>query len=115
MEQIIAHCGLICTECPAYIATQTNDERMREQTAEMWSKIYNAPLTAANINCDSCLSDGPRLIGHCHVCQIRGCARQRHVVNCGHCADFPCDKLTQIFQAVPEAKIRLEEIHARLG
>ncbi|MCK4356498.1 DUF3795 domain-containing protein [Candidatus Bipolaricaulota bacterium] len=25
MEKMIAYCGLICTNCPAYIATQKND------------------------------------------------------------------------------------------
>lgn len=25
MERIIAYCGLVCTDCQAYVATQTND------------------------------------------------------------------------------------------
>ena len=115
MEQMIAHCGLVCSECPAFIATQRNDDRLREETAEMWAKLYNAPLKAADINCDGCLSDGPRLLGHCHVCEIRSCARGRQLTNCGHCADFSCDKLAQIFQTVPEAKGRLTEINSRLA
>ena len=30
---MIAYCGLNCTECPAYIATKANDDKLREEAA----------------------------------------------------------------------------------
>lgn len=30
MEKMIAFCGLVCTECRAFIATQNNDEEIRQ-------------------------------------------------------------------------------------
>ena len=35
MDKIIAYCGLICTECPAFLATQADDDSQRVQVAEM--------------------------------------------------------------------------------
>ena len=33
MKRIIAFCGLVCTECPAFIATQKDDREALEQVA----------------------------------------------------------------------------------
>ena len=33
MAEMIAYCGLVCTACPAYIATQANDRAALEQVA----------------------------------------------------------------------------------
>ena len=38
MEEIVAYCGLVCNECPAYEATQKNDNDARAKVAEEWSK-----------------------------------------------------------------------------
>jgi hypothetical protein len=40
-DRIIAYCGLVCTDCPAYIATQADDrvalERVAAQrTEQVW-------------------------------------------------------------------------------
>jgi len=31
MKEMIACCGLVCTECPAYIATQNGDDKLRKK------------------------------------------------------------------------------------
>ena len=33
MDKIIAYCDLVCTDCPACIATQANDRAALEQVA----------------------------------------------------------------------------------
>ena len=60
MEQI-SFCGMACNECPAFLATQKNDDDERKKVAEIWSKKYNADIKAENVNCDECLSEGKRL------------------------------------------------------
>lgn len=37
MDKMIAFCGLTCTECPAFIATQKNDNKEREKVAKDYS------------------------------------------------------------------------------
>ena len=37
IQKIIAYCGLICSECPVYIVTQTGNEELKEQLARDYS------------------------------------------------------------------------------
>jgi hypothetical protein len=37
MKEMIAFCGLVCSDCPTYIATQTNDDEKRAKVARQWS------------------------------------------------------------------------------
>lgn len=111
---MMAYCGLTCTECPAYLATQSNDDQKRKEVAEMWSREFKADIKPDHINCDGCLSESKRLFAHCTVCEIRKCSRERGFENCGHCGDFACEKVSFVINAVPEAKAALEEIRKKL-
>lgn len=110
MDEMIAFCGITCTECPAFLATQKDDQEERARVAEMWSEEFGVDLKPKDINCDGCLSESERLFSHCHVCQIRQCGRERQVVNCAYCDDYGCGKLTEFLDMVPAAKSTLEEI-----
>jgi hypothetical protein len=35
--EYISYCGLLCNECPVYIATAKNDEQMRAKLAKEYS------------------------------------------------------------------------------
>lgn len=106
----IAYCGLDCAQCPAYLATQKNDDRMRKATAKEWSMMYQATILPEQINCDGCTSGSDRLFQHCNQCQVRSCAIDLGYQNCGQCKDLPCDKLSPILKAVPEAEAALKKI-----
>ena len=114
MDKMIAYCGLVCTECPAYIATQANDREQLEKVATQWSVEYNATLTADDCMCDGCLSTTGHHIGHCDECKIRACAIEKNVRNCAHCLDYPCDELTGFFSFAPQAQATLEQIRQNL-
>lgn len=52
-DKTIAYCGLICSECPAYVATQADDWEALERTAAQWRKQFNEPsITADSVVCD---------------------------------------------------------------
>ncbi|MBC8214356.1 MAG: DUF3795 domain-containing protein [Candidatus Marinimicrobia bacterium] len=113
MGKIISYCGIICSECPAYIATTNNDDSEKEKVANIWAKEYNAEITKDDINCEGCLSDGC-VFNHCNVCEIRKCAKENGVVNCAHCSDYSCEKLDNFFEMAPSAKIVLNEIFSKI-
>ena len=108
MQKMVAYCGLVCTSCPTFIATQKNDDALREKTAKFLVKQYGLHLKPEDINCDGCLSSGERLIGYCATCDIRKCAMDRPVAHCAVCDDQPCDKLDKFHAFSPEAKAAFE-------
>jgi len=109
-QQIIAYCGLVCTECPALIATRENDTPKLKELALEW---YGAEGDAAFCLCDSCTTSG-RKNNHCLECGVRLCAIERSVANCAYCEDYGCETLTGLFQYIPLAKESLERIRASL-
>jgi hypothetical protein len=113
MDTIIAYCGLVCSDCPAYVATQANDHAALERVAAEWREEYNAPnITVESVLCDGCLTDDGYKCSHCAECEIRACGQARGVANCAHCADYGCDKLQGFFSFVPDARTRLDAIRA---
>jgi hypothetical protein len=115
MEKMVAVCGLICSECPAFIATQKNDEWERRKVAETWSKDYKVDLKPADINCLGCIIDTEKLFNYCKVCEIRKCGKEKKVNNCAYCTEYACDKLSDFFKIAPIAKTNLDEIKQSLG
>ncbi|HHE39944.1 MAG TPA: DUF3795 domain-containing protein [Candidatus Cloacimonetes bacterium] len=110
MEKIIAACGIVCSACPAYIATLNDDEELRMKTAEQWSKMYGAPISADDIYCVGCLVEEGRHIGHCAECDIRKCVMDKELLNCAYCDDYGCEKIAKFHKMVPEAKAELGAI-----
>lgn len=114
MDKMIAFCGITCTECPAFLATQKDDDEARKKVAEEWSALYNSKVNPADINCDGCLSQGRRLLNYCTICEIRKCGQGRKVKNCAYCEDYACQNLKGFFEHAPEAKNTLEKIRKNL-
>jgi hypothetical protein len=114
MNEIIAYCGLDCSQCGALIATETNDAAKRVEVAAMWSEEFNADIRPEHIYCDGCVSEGGVLYQHCSVCEIRKCGSDKGLANCGHCDEYPCIKLAEFFAVVPDAKTRLDGVRAGL-
>ena len=114
MNKIIAYCGLVCSDCSAYIATQADDQAALEKVAAQWREEYNAPdITVESVLCDGCL-DGGRKCGHCADCEIRACGVERGVINCAHCSEYACERLEGFFGFAPDARVALDEIRRSL-
>jgi hypothetical protein len=110
MEKIIAYCGLICSDCPAFLATQRNDDAERKRVAELWSKEFGNSFKPEDINCDSCLSTGERVVNYFRICEIRKCSQSKKVQNCAYCEEYSCDKLENLFKMAPDARKILDDI-----
>lgn len=111
---MIAFCGITCTNCPAFKATQRDDDNKRMKVAELWSKQLKTEIKPEEINCDGCMIEDGRLFSHCKVCKIRKCGHEKNIQNCAHCNEFPCRNLSVIIDAMPDAKATLEEIRKQL-
>jgi hypothetical protein len=112
-ERIIAFCGILCSDCPAFKATLAGDEEaLAKQAAEWSSDEY--PLEADDLLCDGCIYEDKRTAKFCLDCDVRQCALERGVENCAHCDDFPCEKLEKPWALCVDAKTTLEEIRQML-
>jgi hypothetical protein len=92
MQKIIACCGLECTACAAYIATQENDETLRKETAEQWGRLLGVEVDPKSIACDGCLNSG-RHLDYCGICGIRKCCMKKNIENCALCEQYMCETL----------------------
>ncbi len=116
MRNMIAFCGLDCAACPAYMATQANDEEGRRKTAEKWSQELGLPITPEDCICDGCRPmEGARLGGYCNECPIRACGLKRGYDHCAQCTDYICDSLAKFLGQSGEARERLEALRAEAG
>jgi hypothetical protein len=104
MERVVAFCGLVCTDCKAFIATQENDDAKQREVAESSPKTLGREIKPEETNCDGCLSRDGCHIGYCDVCEIRKCEIEKSVENCAYCVDYNCEKLARFFEQALEAK-----------
>jgi len=108
MKDIIAYCGINCSKCPAYLATQEKNDEKLETLAKEWS-FESIQFTAKDLKCDGCFSS-ERIFSWCEMCEIRKCAIQQNLENCAFCSNYPCAKLERSHQKAPDAKETLENI-----
>ena len=120
MDQISAHCGLVCTDCEAYIATQANDLAALEQMSTRAREEFGMTnASAESAMCDGCLTDEEKKCGYCFECQVRACGVEKSIANCAYCLDYVrqdavCEKLKGFFSQAPHAQTVLDEIRHTL-
>jgi hypothetical protein len=105
---MLAYCGLDCTKCPAYIATQANDDKMRAECAEFFNQKYKMGVKPENVNCDGCRSD--RVLYFCTTCNVRKCVREKKLDSCTLCSDFICNKLEELMRMDKNLKKSVEAL-----
>jgi hypothetical protein len=96
-EKMIAFCGIVCTDCRAFRASQANDAQLKKKVARAWSTKQEM-LRPEDIDCDGCLAPGQRLFRFCRTCDVRRCGQERGIENCAYCSEFPCEKLTHLWK-----------------
>jgi hypothetical protein len=111
---IIGACGLTCSQCEAFVATQAGDAAEIEGIAAKWTRLYGMPIPAAGVWCDGCMTAGERKCGHTHECDVRACVVERGLANCAACADYGCQKLEAFLAMAADSGARetLESLRA---
>jgi len=94
MYEMISYCGLDCSACPAYQATQKDDMEELARVAKEWSEQFKMEIPPESIVCDGCKTgDDARRSGYCSICGVRSCAVERGVDTCAHCEEYACETL----------------------
>jgi hypothetical protein len=112
MENTIAVCGLDCSQCEAYQATQADDLAWKQRVVDQWKNAYNVQVDIAGVTCDGCTSNSGRWGAHCANCDIRACGRARGLNNCAECPDYACEKLLGFFSFAPDARVNLDALQS---
>jgi hypothetical protein len=114
MSEMIAYCGLDCSECKAFKATQAKDIEWKKQIARHWSDQGEIKFKPEDVDCRGCKSD--MISGFCRkLCEIKPCAEEKKVRTCAHCDDYPCEKLKEyLSDNDPVATKNLQEIRKTL-
>jgi hypothetical protein len=100
MSENFAYCGLDCSKCDAFIATQAEDSERMKQIAERWNRELGTEFTALDVFCDGCLTQ--RISGWCQkICLIRPCAEKSGVETCAHCGNYQCENLEKFLSDEP--------------
>lgn len=95
-QKILGYCGVDCAECKVRIATEKNDERLRNEYAAYLLSAYGVSVRAEDVDCSGCVQgtvEGTALFGNCRGCAVRQCAGGRGVGTCADCPEYVCGKL----------------------
>ena len=115
MNRTVGYCGIVCSDCPVFMATERNDDLEREKIALMFTQQYGKEYRREDINCKGCVTDNSCIFSYCKTCGIRKCGKERNVKNCAYCANYPCKNLSELFSKYSKAKIVLDEIRNGLS
>ena len=111
MNPLIACCGLDCETCDARIATITNDNALRVETAALWARLNGATITPEMIHCTGCRMEGAKTPFCDGLCAIRRCVREKGLDTCAGCAQMDgCQTLDHITAANPLALENLKRL-----
>ena len=105
----ISYCGLLCNECPLYIATKNNDLQAKERLAVECS-TESITFTAEDMTCEGCFCEKNDRSIMCGDCENRKCAKNKAVENCGLCSEYPCEIVERRLPVDSENRVRLDEI-----
>jgi hypothetical protein len=111
-DKLIACCGLDCATCEAKIATVTDDNKLRKETAEKWKVQYNTPdILPEMINCTGCREEGVKVL-HCAECEIRNCVKSKGFDTCADCEKLDsCSIVGDIHKYVPGTLENLKSLN----
>lgn len=107
---IISCCGMMCSECPVYMATQKDDETMKRYLAHEYS-MGGQVFYPKDIVCHGCHTVSGDHNKFCKGCEIRQCCKDKKIKLCAECKSYPCEKVLAYVPEGTEHRNRLDEMH----
>lgn len=124
MGKIIGCCGIICSDCQIFEATQNQDDDLRAilfQRQIEWGhsdrfrELYGREYRLDDIHCDGCPTSSPDDFWYIQNCEMRACALNKGYPNCAYCMEYPCDLLQSFFdKSHVNARKTLDRIRTQL-
>jgi len=95
MMSLIGICGDNCLYCPRYIATQNGCAKELEKIKELWARLglRDPVFPARDMACFGCRPENK-----CAYSEVRVCAREKGIDNCGICQGYPCKLINAAFE-----------------
>jgi hypothetical protein len=106
----LACCGLDCSKCEAYIATQSGKKEELEKVVQQWKANHNADVKAEDVMCDGCQGNGRKSVYCKNMCKIPPCCAQKDIENCAFCREYPCNDIKEIQKMSSLARENLEKL-----
>ncbi len=110
MNNIVSCCGMLCEECPVYIATERDDDTMRKYLAHEYSAM-GQEFYPKDICCHGCHTVSADHNKFGRTCEIRKCCKEHKIKLCAECKEYPCSRAESIIPQGTEQRYRLDEMH----
>jgi len=91
----IGVCGDNCSYCPRYVATQKRNAPELEKVKELWVRLglRDPTFPAEELTCLGCKSNN-----QCAYSELRACASEKGIDNCGVCEGYRCRLINSAFE-----------------
>ena len=104
MSTGISACGVLCSECGAYLAA-AKGRAYQQEVAEAWHRIYGLSEPPENISCSGCFGSDNEIFHTSVTCTARRCCRQKGFTTCAECPESSCallERAQSVWDGVPE-------------
>ena len=91
MKELFCYCGHNCARCLTYLATLTNDEKLRKQSQSFYKTEFGIDIPLADIQCLGGRSSD--ILYLCKECPFIKCCKEHKTEICSECCDYPCEKI----------------------
>jgi len=89
-------CGVVCSECGAYVAARKQDPSLQQHVAAVWNRIYKLDVKPESVSCGGCLNLDAVPFATCKDCYVRECVLAKGIAHCGLCDAYPCAELERV-------------------
>lgn len=103
---MVAPCGFICSDCPAYEGNIKGFQD-QEEAYRGWHEYWGIVTRPERVRCKGCLAPRPEGYVFPEIgCKIKPCVESKGLSSCGHCQELPCHIMEERFRDCEETHER---------
>lgn len=104
MNKIMSACGVICSDCAAFLAA-SKGLSFQKEAADAWCRIYGFQTDPEKMSCGGCAGSDEQVFHTSLGCAARRCCLSKGFNSCAECPTDSCDLLARAqsnWDTVPE-------------